>query len=186
MDDLPALVKAALDVADQMRFSQSCMPAVGRLLRVLAAQVTDGVVAEIGSGCGVGAAWITSGLQPAARLITIESDPERAAAVRTLFASQPQVDVVTGDWRSILDHAPFRLIFADATSAKHDASDALIDALAPGGTILLDDLTPEHFWPDEWRGKPDPVRATWLSTPRLLATELLTTPRTSVIVGVRM
>jgi predicted O-methyltransferase YrrM len=152
---------------------------------VLAAQVTAGVIAEIGTGYGVGAAWIASDMQPGARLVTVDLDAGRAASARALFESYAQVEVITGDWRDILRHAPFRLLFADAADAKEREPEALIDVLAPGGTILLDDLTPEHLWPEAWRGKPDPVREFWLHTPRLQATELLTTPSSCVIVGVR-
>jgi hypothetical protein len=53
----------------------------------------------------------------------------------------------------------------------------VIGLLAPGGTVVLDDLTP---------GRPgaDPVRAFWLEHPRLAAIELLTTPKTALILAV--
>ena len=53
----------------------------------------------------------------------------------------------------------------------------VVGLLAPGGTVVLDDLTPG-------RSGPDPVREFWLEHPRLAAIELLTTPETAVILAV--
>jgi hypothetical protein len=49
-------------------------------------------------------------------------------------------------------------------------------AMRPGGTIVLDDLTPEAAWPPEWHGQPDPTRELWLNDPRLAAVELIVDP----------
>lgn len=49
---IPRLVQNATALAEHLGFSHSCTPDVGRLLRLLAAGVRDGVVAEIGTGCG--------------------------------------------------------------------------------------------------------------------------------------
>jgi hypothetical protein len=46
-------------------------------------------------------------------------------------------------------------------------------------------MTPEALWPEEWRGKPDPVRDFWLADPRLRAVEILTTPRTAAILATK-
>jgi hypothetical protein len=47
---------------------------------VLAAQRGRTRVAEIGTGCGVGSAWILSALDPDVRFVTVELDGGRAAA----------------------------------------------------------------------------------------------------------
>ena len=94
--------------------------------------------------------------------------------------------VLTGDWRDILLHGPFDLLFVDAAEAKRDEPGTVLAALKPGGTVLLDDLTPEDLWPAEWRGKPDPVRGFWLNDPRLVTTELIVDPRSAVILGTRL
>lgn len=182
---IPPLVREALALAERTGFTQSCLPEVGRLLAVLAGQVRSGVVAELGTGCGVGAAWIVSALRPEVQFMTVEIDAERAAAAWSLFAHLPNVAVITGDWRLILAHAPFALLFADGGNAKRHAPETLLDALAPGGLLVIDDLTPEAHWPEEWRGQPDPIREFWLNDPRVIATELLTTETTAVVLAVR-
>src|SRR3954451_8090542 len=93
--DVPPLVRQALALAEEMDFTQSCTPEVGRLLVVLATQRREGTVGEIGTGCGVGAAWIVSNLAPGATFVTVELDEARAAAARSLFASLPSVRVLT-------------------------------------------------------------------------------------------
>jgi predicted O-methyltransferase YrrM len=175
-----------MDLAARVGFEASCTPEVGRLLRVLAGQVRDGVIGEIGSGCGVGAAWMASALAPGAALVTIELDAGRAAAARGLFAGVPNVRVLRGDWHDLLAHGPFALLFADAADAKQRGADPLVEALRPGGLIVLDDLTPEEHWPPEWRGKPDPVRERWLNDPRLAATEIRVAPTMAVILAARL
>ncbi|HEX5505395.1 MAG TPA: class I SAM-dependent methyltransferase [Thermomicrobiales bacterium] len=184
--EAPPLVRRATALAERFGFAQSCTPETGRLLRVLAAQVRDGVVGEMGTGCGVGAAWLASALAPGVSLVTIELDAARATAARELFADVPAVHVLHGDWRELLPHGPFALLFADGGKAKQHEPDALVAALRPGGLLVLDDLTPVDQWPAAWRGKPDPVREFWLNDPRLAATELLVSPRMAVIVAARL
>jgi len=174
MEDLVARAQA-------MDFDRSCAPEFGRLLRTLAAAAGRGVLAEIGTGVGVGAAWIAAGMRPGARLVTVEADPERAAAAAALFAGHPAVTVIQGDWRLILRHGPFVLVFPDVHSAK--VAPEVVEALAPGGIAAIDDLTPEEHWPPEWRGRPDPVRDFWLGHPRLYACEVRLTARTAAIIA---
>lgn len=181
---IPPLVARATALAAQHGFTRSCTPEVGRLLRVLAAQVRTGMIAEIGTGCGVGAAWLASGLAPGATLVTVETDAALAGAARDLFRDMANVRVLAADWRGLLPHGPFALLFADVTDAKAGHPELLVQALAPGGVVVLDDLTPEDQWPPEWRGKPDPVRDFWLNDPRLHATEVLLTPTSAAILAV--
>lgn len=173
-----------------MRFERSSIPEVGRLLAALVAQRSAGRIAEIGTGCGVGAAWIASALGPEAFFVTVETDEERAGAVERLFADQRNVRVLTGDWHDLLPpEGPFDLLFFDGGHWKSGdvaaESEQTLALVAPGGTVLVDDLTPEALWPEEWRGKPDPARQFWLGNPRLRAAEILTTPQTAAILAVR-
>ena len=62
---VPPLVAAALARASRTGFPMSCDTAVGRLLAVAAARLPEGArVLELGTGAGVGTAWIVSGLLP--------------------------------------------------------------------------------------------------------------------------
>lgn len=79
---VPSLVREATERARRAGFSLSCDPEVGRLLAVLAARLPAGArVLELGTGTGVGTAWIASALLPQAgvTVITVEKDPRTAA-----------------------------------------------------------------------------------------------------------
>lgn len=52
LTDFPPLVKEAITRAEEEGFAHSCTPETGRLLRMLAATVREGTIAEIGTGCG--------------------------------------------------------------------------------------------------------------------------------------
>ncbi len=178
---LPPLVQRALAVTERLAFERSCTPEVGRLLHVLAATHGRTRVAEIGTGTGVGAAWIVSGLSPAVPFFTAELDEERAASAADLFREDEHVRVLAGDWRETLPpEAPFDLVYFDAAKQLRPREDGelVVGLLAPGGLAVLDDLTP---------GRPgrDPVRELWLADQRLAATEILVTHASSVILAVR-
>lgn len=103
---VPSRVVAAERIASELGFELSCIPEVGRLLKVATASKPHGVVAESGTGSGVGTAWLHSGLGTDARLITVERDEESARRAAGLFADDDRVDVLTGDWRLLERHAP--------------------------------------------------------------------------------
>jgi predicted O-methyltransferase YrrM len=171
----PQLVERALAEAARIGFTRSCSPETGRLLQVLAGSRGLERVAEIGTGCGVGSAWILSALDPAVAFYTVELDDERATAAAKLLAEDEAATVLHGDWREVLaEEAPFDLLFADGGRAKYH--EELVGLLAPGGMLVLDDLTPGY-------GDPDPVRELWLAHPRLVAVELQVSSREAVIVG---
>jgi predicted O-methyltransferase YrrM len=185
---LPPLVARAQALAEAQGFTRSCTPEVGRLLHMLAAHVGEGRVGELGTGTGVGAAWMASGLAGRGALVTVERDEARARAARALFADLPNVRVMHGDSLALLDHGPFDLLFADAPiglpggvggeahGGEADALDRLLSAVKVGGLIVKDDLTPEAAWPPEWRGQPDLTRELWLNDPRFAASELIVDP----------
>lgn len=186
--ELPDLVHRAESLAIAMRFELSSSPEIGRLLAVLVSQRPRGRFAEIGSGCGVGSAWIASAIGPEATFVTVDADDERAGAVSRLFADQPQVRALHGDWHELLpSEAPFDLLFFDGGSWKHgdveSESEAALELVAPGGLVVIDDLTPESQCPEEWRGRPDAVREFWLADPRLRGAEVITTPKAAAIVA---
>jgi len=176
-----------------MRFERSSIPEVGRLLGVLAASRPRGRLAEIGTGTGVGAAWVASSLGPEATFVTVEADGDRAAACARLFADQPQVRALHGDWHDVLPpEAPFDLLFFDGGGWKRSPpaqmraeSERALELVAAGGVVVMDNLTPKHLWPADGPSWPDALREFWLGSDTLFATEVLTTPDSSAIVAVK-
>jgi predicted O-methyltransferase YrrM len=149
----------------------SSLPAVQALLRVLAAGRD---VAELGTAFGEGAAALA---ETARSVVTVESDPERAAVARERLAGLANVEALEGDAYELLrDRGPFGLVFADAGGCDWER---ILELVEPGGLLVKDDLTP---------GRPtdgDPVRAFLLRDSRLAAAEIMTAPDAAVIVAVR-
>lgn len=183
--NIPIMVRAARIAAQRLGFASSCTDEVGQLLQVLASQFPGETIGEIGSGCGVGTAWMASGLPAESRLVTIDSDPEAVAAARTQFGDHGSVEVLEGDWHDILGRGPFAMLFVDVKDAKNRGIEEIIEALRPGGLAVLDDLTPFEHWPDEWKGRPDPLREIWLEHARLLSVEIMVTATSAVILATR-
>jgi predicted O-methyltransferase YrrM len=164
-------------------FAFSSRPEVGRLLRTLASGHPRGRIAESGTGVGVGTAWLQAGLGASASLVTVERDPERAGLAGQLFAADPRVQVLTGDWRLLERHAPFDLFFCDG-GGKRDDPEAVISMLAPGGMLVLDDFTPSDRWPPMFEGAPDSLRILYLTHPGLHSVEIRVASDVAVILAV--
>jgi predicted O-methyltransferase YrrM len=151
----------------------SSTPEVHALLRVLAAGRD---VAEIGTAYGEGAAALA---ETARSVVTVESDPERAAVARARLARYANVELLVGDcYEALRGRGPFGLVFVDG--GRPFDWEAILALLEPGGLLVKDDLTP---------GRPvegDPVREFLLRDARLAGVEILTTPTTAAIVAVRL
>jgi predicted O-methyltransferase YrrM len=174
---IPPLVVRAQDAARANGFAKSCRDEDGALLHVLASRRGVERVAEIGTGTGVGTAWLAAGLAPGVPLFTAELDPRLAAAAAEVFADDPDVHVLEGDWRVVLPaHAPFDLMYVDGGRAKDDP-DAILGLATPGATIVMDDFSAD--WPG-----PDPRRTRWFAHPRVTATEIGTGGNAGAIVAV--
>ena len=164
-------------------YVQTSRTETGRLLAALAA-TRSGTIAECGTGCGVGAAWLRSGAPKTTRVITAESDPGLAHGVMEMFAHD-DIDVMHADWTSLSEHAPFSLIFLDAGSAKTAPREEIINLVEEGGMIVLDDFTPCPSWPPLAGGRVDTLRQEWLSDERFTSVDVMVAEDTSVIVAVR-
>jgi predicted O-methyltransferase YrrM len=157
---VPPLVARARSAAAELGFERSSRDGDGLLLFLLASRRGIERVAEIGTGTGVGTAWLASALPPGVPLYTSERDPVLAAAAAAVLAEDRDVHVLAGDWRETLPpRAPFDLLFADGGGAKDDP-DAVLGLAMPGATIVMDDFSAD------WDG-PDARREAWLTHPRL-------------------
>lgn len=184
-EDLPDLVRAAVHQARRLGFELSCLPWHGRLLQLLAGGIDRGAIAETGTGCGVGLAWLASGARPGTRLVSVERELALVEAAREVFAGAPQVQVVHGDWQELRAQGPFDLVALDGGGQGKQGEPALLPEqwLRPGGLLVLDDFTPATGWPPLYDGRPDLARMHWLEHPRLLATEVRTEPGAATILA---
>jgi predicted O-methyltransferase YrrM len=181
--ELPDLVVRALRLSLERGYVQASRTETGRLLAALAA-TRVGTIAECGTGCGVGAAWLRSGAPKTTRVITAELDPELAHGVMAMFADD-DIDVMHADWTSLAAHAPFSLIFLDAGSARSWPREEIVDLLDEGGMIVLDDFTPCATWPPVDSGRVDTLRQDWLADERFTSVDVMVADDTSVIIAVK-
>jgi demethylmenaquinone methyltransferase/2-methoxy-6-polyprenyl-1,4-benzoquinol methylase len=172
---LPELVAAATGRARSAGFDLSCDPSVGGLLAVLAAHLPAGSrILELGTGAGVGTAWIVSGLLPRTdvTVTTVERDP-RTAQLAAQGSWPAFTDLRRGDALAVLrESGGFDLIFADAQGGKHEGLDLTIAALNPRGLLIVDDMTPVPHWPAELRARQAEVRRALLASSLLTSVEL--------------
>src|SRR3569623_48810 len=112
--ELPEVVTRAFDVSRRAGYAAFCRNETGRLLATLAA-TRVGTMAEFGTGCGVGTAWLRSGVRGNdTRLLTAALDPDLAEAAAEIFRDDDQVEVLAADWSTMLDRGPFSLLFLDS------------------------------------------------------------------------
>lgn len=182
--ELPATVQRALDLSRREGFVSSTRNETGRLLATLAA-TRSGTLAESGTGCGVGSAWLRSGVREGARIVTAELDHKLAEAVSQIFADDDQVEVLQADWTTLEEHSPFSLLFLDVRELKRGGPDAIYGLLEPGGIVVLDDFTPSAGWPPIYEGRVDTVRQQWLTDPRFISVEVMVAEDASVVVATR-
>ena len=150
-------------------------PDVGQLLAVLAASTpANGRIIELGTGCGVGLAWITHGLRSRVdvEVVSVEHDPDVAALASA--AHWPTfVTITVGDAVSLLPGlGDFDLIFADSEGGKWEGLDLTLAALRPRGQLIVDDMTPPEWLSDNHRAKTTETRVRLMTDPRLLAVEI--------------
>ncbi|MGO4458078.1 O-methyltransferase [Streptomyces sp. M-16] len=145
---VPATVGAGYARARQIGFRKSCRPEVGALMSVLAAAVpTGGRILELGTGVGVGLAWIVHGLRSRTDVdvVSVEIDPQKSDLAAG--AGWPdRVTLVVGDAKEVVPSlGEFDLVFLDVPGQlKAALLDGAITALRPGGQLLMDDMNP--YW----------------------------------------
>jgi predicted O-methyltransferase YrrM len=185
-EDLPVLVGSALRLAQREGFSKSCRVEQGRLLSALAGGAVTSI-GETGTGVGVGLAWLVSGRRPGVRVLSVECDQERAALAASVFTSEPDVEVIHGDWTEIYDHGPFDLLVIDGGGGGKNGNPAadIARLLNPGGSVVIDDFAPFTQWPPMYGDGPDEARMIWLDHPDLVATEVRIAPDLAAIIGTR-
>lgn len=181
---IPDMVKAAKKLSSAHGFSHYCSDEAGRLLAVLAGQVTKGKILEIGTGYGVGSSWILSAIAPSIELVSVDHSKEKIDSVTSLIV-HPQATFICDDWKEVLSQGPFQFVFADASAAKTSEAELLFQAMDHGGILFMDDFTPEEHFPEEWKGKPDKVREYWLNHEDLCATEIYLTPAAAAILATK-
>ncbi|MPZ62081.1 MAG: cytidine deaminase [Propionibacteriales bacterium] len=182
--DVPTQVTHALDLSRRQGFVSSTRHETGRLLATLAA-TRSGTLAECGTGCGVGSAWLRSGIPDDARIVTAELDHDLAEAVREIFEDDPRVEVLQADWKSLRNYAPFSLLFLDVREAKQSGPDLIAELVDEGGIVVMDDFTPCEGWPPIFEGRVDTIRQQWLTDDRFTSVDVMVAMDAAVLIAAK-
>lgn len=175
LEGYPAAVADAKLRANELEFGSCCRDDVGRLLAVLAATVPlGGRILEIGTGAGVGTAWITAGLdgRTDVGLVSVEVEAGLSDATRR-WPWPAYVEIITADAADALPTlGAFDVVFADAAPVKYGHLKAVLAALRPGALLVVDDLAAGEQSSDQQRAEKDALRCAVLEDPELHAVEL--------------
>jgi predicted O-methyltransferase YrrM len=171
----PAALPAILRDTARLGFTMASEPQTGALLRTLAASKPGGRFLELGTGTGVGTAWLLAGMDPASRLDSVESDPKALAIAQQHLGSDERVAFHLADAAVFLARAPqshFDFIYADTWPGKFTHRDLALSLLRPGGIYFIDDLLPQPSWPTDHAPKVPPLLADLETRPGFVVTKL--------------
>jgi predicted O-methyltransferase YrrM len=181
---VPPIVARAFDVSRRAGYVSFCRNETGRLLAALAATRT-GTMAEFGTGCGVGTAWLRSGSREGTMILSAELDERLAVAAQEIFTDDPYVEVLAADWSTLRNKGPFSLLFLDPSSPEDASVDSVADLVERGGIVVMDDFAPCDTWPPVSLGRVDTLRETWLTDERFTAVEVMVAPDASALIATR-
>lgn len=168
-------MQAARERAASLGFALSCEPGVGELLATLAAAVpVGGTIVELGTGAGVGLAWLVHGIGARRDLTLFTVDIDAPLQAATAAAGWPAyVRFIEGDGaRVVRELAPIDLVFADAIGGKIEGLDGTIDALRAGGMLVVDDMELAGHAADGLADAIAHVRASLVAHPLLVSASL--------------
>ena len=173
--EIPPSVVAAQARAESLGFELSSEPEVGRLIAFFAQVVpSGGRVLEIGTGSGVGLAWIVHGIADRSdvEVVSVEIDGELVEQARA--AGWPEwVSIVEGDGADLVGTlGSFDLMFPDAPGGKIFKLRKTVSTLRPGGVLLVDDMDLSLHSDPELRNALASVRERLIEHPDLVCAEL--------------
>lgn len=103
-------------------FSMASDYQTGALLRTLAATKPGGNLLEVGTGTGLSTCWFLDGMDPDARLETVDNDASVVEIARTHLGSDPRVNIFVQDGGEFIrerEGREYDLIFADTWPGKY-------------------------------------------------------------------
>jgi predicted O-methyltransferase YrrM len=156
--NVPASVLALQERSVSIGFHMACADRIGMLLRMLAASKPSGSLLELGTGTGVGTAWLLEGMNSGAHLVTVEADPHLSNIAKDVIGSDPRVRFEHGDaaaWLAGYQGPSFELAFVDCRPGKFTHRSLLLRHLARGGLYIGDDLCPQPTWPSDHQPRVD-------------------------------
>jgi predicted O-methyltransferase YrrM len=121
-------------------------PAVGAVLRFIAAALNARAVVEIGTGCGTSGVWLLRGMRHDGVLTSVDTDPEHQRLARSVFTAAGfapnRFRLIGGKAAEVLPRltdGAYDLVFCDADKQEYPGYlAAALRLLRPGGAVVLD------------------------------------------------
>jgi len=150
----PSILKDIQEATASIGFTMGSDLLTGSLLRTLAATKPAGTFLELGTGSGLGTAWILDGMDAQSRLSTVDRDEYASAVARRLLEPDARVQFLTTDGIKYIASLresgnTFDLIFADMQPGKFAYLDETLESLKVGGIYMVDDLLPLPSWEEQ-------------------------------------
>lgn len=187
--DLPPVLEAIHRDTQQLGFTMASDPQTGSLLRTLAATKPGGQFLELGTGTGIGTAWLLAGMDASARLTSVDNDTSVLEIARRHLGQDPRVTFHLADGADFLTRlAPFSFdfVYADTWPGKFTDLDRALDLLRVGGIYLVDDLLPQPSWPADHAPKVPLLLADLENQREFVATKLAWASGLMILVRVKV
>jgi predicted O-methyltransferase YrrM len=159
----PDCYEAILRDSKAIEFGMPSDMQTGALLTVLAASKPHGSFLELGTGTGLGAAWILAGMDKASTLVSIETNKDYQDVARRHIGHDVRLNLVVDDALHFIETHEgnaFDLIYADAIPGKYIGFNHSLRLLSQGGVLVLDDMLPQPNWPENHQSKVDSLLQT--------------------------
>ena len=151
IDRKPDVLEAIQKDTEALGFTMASEPKSGALLAAWAASKPGGRLLELGTGTGLGTAWLLTGMDADARLDTVDIDANVVSVARRHLAADSRVTFHVMDGAEFISRSrqnQFDLIYADAWPGKFTHLDQALSLLRTGGIYFIDDLLPQPNWPE--------------------------------------
>jgi predicted O-methyltransferase YrrM len=147
---LPPAYDRILARSREAGFTMNSDVLTGSLLRALAASKPGGTMLELGTGCGLGTAWLLDGMDAASTLLSIDTDSRVQAIAADELGADRRLTLRRQDGGEFLARCRdrFDLIYADAFPGKYTHLDEALGVLKRGGIWVGDDMLRQPNWPD--------------------------------------
>ncbi len=109
----PAALEAILNDTAALGFTMASEPKTGALLAALAASKPGGRLLELGTGTGLGTAWLLSGMDADSHLDTVDTDPAVVAVARRHLGTDSRVTFHVMDGAEFIRSVAGRSIRSD-------------------------------------------------------------------------
>jgi predicted O-methyltransferase YrrM len=172
---VPVALEGIRRDTERIGFKMASEPQTGSLLRTLAASKPGGRFLELGTGTGVGTAWLLAGMDAESRLDSVDSDAKAQEVARRHLGHEPRVTFHCIDGAEFIAQSPERqydFVFADAWAGKFTHLDATLSLLRVGGIYFIDDLLPQATWPEGHASRVPALIAALEDRPGFVATQL--------------